>query len=288
MRPSRDQIERAAYERWERRGRLHGFDREDWIAAETDLYYQLNYQTVAEYPLGECQERILGPQQRTRCRFCEQSAPRASFSVVRPVVPETVCNSSLFTRDVCDECAEQFADSIDQEFSRFWNSLEVLRSGDVSFREIRVPGAITVAAFKSLIRMALCIVPEAELAGFTDTIEWVCNQDHEFDSRLLHGMGCLVYQTHVPFSLGWTCLARRTEEDAPIPYMLFFLASDRLILQTHLPLCTRDEDLDGGETNVPEQSFSTGFGSDYRPSTCMVLPLKAADQAKPRRFRLFW
>jgi hypothetical protein len=287
MLPSHDQIARAAYERWERRGRLHGFDREDWIASETDLSFTLNYQTLAEYSLGEAEERVLG-RERPRCRFCEQSPPRASFSRLRPVVPQEVGNTSLFTREVCDECAGQFADSIDQDFLRLWRSLEVLRSEDFSFRELRVPGAITIAAFKSLIRMAICIVPEAELATFTDTIEWVSNPDHQFDSRLFGGAGCLVYRTHVPFAPGWIRLTRRIEDEAPVPYMLFFLAADRLILQVPLPLCSRDEDLDGVDMTLPEQSFSTGRGSDYRPSTCMVLPLKAADQAKPRRFRLFW
>jgi hypothetical protein len=288
MLPSRNQIEKTAYERWERRGHPHGFDHEDWIAAESDLFFALNYRTVLEYSLGVGDERIVGPTQPSRCRFCEQSPPRASFSGARHVVPEVVGNSSLLTREICDECAQQFAGSIDQDFTRFWKSLEVLQSADTDYRELRVPGAITIGAFKSLIRMALCIVPEGELAGFTDTIEWVCNPDHEFDGRLFGGTGCLVYRTQVPFPLGWIRLACRTQDDAPVPYLLFFLASDRLILQTHLPLCARDEDLDGAVMSIPEQSFSTGFGSDYRPSTCMVLPLKAADQAKPRRFRLFW
>jgi hypothetical protein len=287
MLPSHDQISQAAYQRWERRGRVHGYDREDWIAAEMDLAFDHAYKSLIELSLGEIEERVLG-REHTRCRFCEQSPPRAGFSSFRPVVPAEVGNASLLTREICDECAAQFAESIDEDFLRFWRSLEVLRREDFSFREQRVPGAITIAAFKALVRMAICIIPEAELATLTDTIEWVCNPDHEFDSGLFGGTGCLVYRTHVPFAPGWTRLARRTDDEAPVPYMLFFLASERLILQVPLPLCARDEDLDGVELTVPEQSFSTGRGSDYRPSTCMVLPLKSADQAKPRRFRLFW
>ncbi len=287
MPPSHDQIAQAAYERWERRGRVHGYDREDWIAAEMDLAFGQVYESSIEFSLGEGEGRVLG-RVPPRCRFCEQSPPRVAFSGSRRIVPPEVSNTSLLTREICDECAGQFADSIDQEFLRFWRSLEVLRREDFSFREQRVPGAIPIAAFKSLVRMAICIVPEPELASLTDTIEWVCNPDHQFDSRLFGGTGCLVYRTHVPFAPGWTRLSRRTDDEAPVPYMLFFLASDRLILQVPLPLCARDEDLDGVEPSMPEQSFSTGRGSDYRPSTCMVLPLKSADQAKPRRFRLFW
>ena len=139
MLPSREQIEQAAYERWERRGRFHGADREDWVAAEMDTLFQLNYQTVAEFGLAEPNQRVLGDVRRPRCRFCEQSPPRAAFSVLRPAIPELVGNSSLFTRDLCDDCAKQFAETIDAEFARFWESLEALRTGTASFREIRVP-----------------------------------------------------------------------------------------------------------------------------------------------------
>jgi hypothetical protein len=69
--------------------------------------------------------------------------------------------------------------------------------------------------------------------------------------------------------------------------MLFFLASERLVLQTHLPLSSYDEDLDGTEVRIPERSFSTGLGSDLRASMCLALPIRSSDPPKPRRIRLF-
>jgi len=289
MLPSREQIERAAYERWERRGRFHGADREDWVAAEMDTVFELNYQTVAEFWLAEPDQRVIGDVRRPRCRFCEQAPPRAAFSCVRPAVPELVGNSSLFTRELCDECAQQFADTIDAEFARFWESLEALRAGTASFREIRAPMAIPIAAYKSLSRMALSLMPEQELSSFTDTIEWISNPDHAFDRSLFDSSGCLVYQAHVPYRAAWAGLSCRIEEDAPFPYMIFFLGAERLILQMHLPLCALDEDLDGTEVRIPQRSFSTGTGPDLKTSTCLVLPLKsAADPSRTRRFRLLW
>lgn len=145
-----------------------------------------------------------------------------------------------------------------------------------------------MAAYKAMVRMALSILPEAELAECTDTIEWIGNPDHEFDSSLFGGVGCLAYQAHVPYEQGWVSLARKTDEDASFPHLVFFLGASRLVLQVHVPLCARDEDLDGAEVRMPERSFSTGNGSDLRASACLVLPLKAADSARPRRFRLFW
>jgi len=288
MFPSRDQIERAAYERWERGGRFHGADREDWNAAEIDLTFDLNYETIVEFTLADSEPRVIGTERRPRCRFCEQSAPRASFSFVRPALAELVGNTSLFTREICDECASHFEGTIDKDLARFWESLQGLRVASSSFRELRAPTAVSIAAYKSLIRMAVSIMPEADLASFTDTIEWIGNPDHQFDSSLFGDVGCLVYQTHVPYPAAWTSLSRRKEADAPFPYMIFFLASERLVVQTHLPLCTHDEDLDGTKVRIPERTFSTGEGADLRPATCMVLPLQSSAATRSRRFRLFW
>jgi len=289
MLPSRDQIERAAYDRWERRGRFHGADREDWVAAEMDLTFNLNYKTVAEYSLSEPKPRILGNEKRPKCRFCEQAPPRAAFSVVRFAVPEVAGNTSLKTREICDECTEQFAGTIDAEFGKLWESLQPLRGAASSLRELRVPTSITIPAYKSLVRMALTIMPETELPSFTDAIEWVTNPDHEFDRKLFEGAGSLIYRTDIPYTPGWTSLAQRIEDDAPFPFMQYFLAVDRLVVQIHMPLCARDEDLDGSEVRMLERSFLTGLGSNYQSSTCLVLPLKSvAEQSRPRRFRLFW
>ena len=84
MLPTRDQIEHAAYDRWIRRHRDHGYDRHDWIGAENELTYLLNYQVAAEYVLDSSNRPSLGG--RAHCRFCERTPTRASFSLARPVV----------------------------------------------------------------------------------------------------------------------------------------------------------------------------------------------------------
>ncbi len=288
MIPARELVERAAYERWQRRGMHHGADREDWVAAEQDVFFALNYETVAEYQLDEGEPKVIGNGRRPRCRFCEQSPPRATFSYVRRALPEELGSVALMTREICDECADQFSQTIDKDFLRFWESLEGLRGGTASFRELRAPAGMPIPAYKALIRMALSIMPEEELPNFTDAIEWVGNPDHQFDSGLFGGVGCLLYQLQTPYPGPWAGLTRRVDEEAPLPYMLFFLASGRIVLQLHLPLCSRDQDLDGIEARMPERSFSTGIGSDLRPATCLALPLDTPAQAsRSLRFRLF-
>jgi hypothetical protein len=285
MLPTWQQIEKAAYERWERRGWTHGHDREDWVAAEQDLTFDLNYRTIGRLPLAASD--IPGDGKRLlRCRFCEQSAPRVEIGTCRPVFPARV-GASLSTRELCAECAGQFETTIDQEFTRFWDSLEAARSSQGQVLADPIPTSISIGAYKALIRMAILLLPEHELANFADMIEWVANPEHEFDGGLFQDSACLVYQTNITSGTGWTGLARRIEDEAPFPFMLFFLASGRLILQVHLPLCAQDDELDGSEVRVPYRSFSTGTGPELRASPCLVLPVKPSDSTRRQRVRLF-
>src|SRR3954462_9548246 len=116
MVPTPDQIRDAAYERWERRGRGHGRDRDDWVRAEQDLLYTLNYSVIARigpgpspavrgnangHGSGASMARPGGPAPRV-CRFCEQSAPRARFGRASGPGP-TLRLDGLLILDVPDE-----------------------------------------------------------------------------------------------------------------------------------------------------------------------------------------
>jgi hypothetical protein len=285
MLPTWQQIEKAAYERWERRGWIHGHDREDWVAAEQDLTFDMNYHTLCRLPL-DATDVPGGGKRLLRCRFCEQSAPRVEIGTNRPVFPACV-GSSLTTRELCGECARQFETTIDQDFTRFWHSLGAALGSESVQSATSFPATISIGAYKALMRMAILLMPENELANFADTIEWVANPEHDFDGGLFQESACLVYQTQHAAGAGWTGLARRIDDESPFPYMLFFLASGRLVLQVHLPLCAQDDELDGSEVRVPYRSFSTGTGSDLRASACLALPVKPSDSPRQKRIRLF-
>jgi hypothetical protein len=96
MFPTRDQIEHDAYNRWIRRDRAHGHDRHDWLAAENELTFLLNYRTVVEYPLSPAPSLILGADKPRRCRLCERAAIHIPFSEPRPIV-QVAGDTSLFS-----------------------------------------------------------------------------------------------------------------------------------------------------------------------------------------------
>ena len=272
MRPTREQIELAAYQRWQRREWGHGSDREDWIAVEQDLAFALNYRYVARYKLSGSSPVMLGKTEaesstrRRRCRFCEQAEPSAKFRGRHLALPAIVGNKALFAWDECDDCRAHYDRHLAGPFENFVGPL-LNESPEFS------TDGMTVAAHKAFVRMALAVLPAAELQHFGDTIEWVANPDHVLDSTLLDGLGCLVYRTPSPVPSASFALARRVEDDEALPYMIAFLAlaSSRVVLQTHLPLCPRDEEIEESWVPGPKLSMSLGLGAGHRASDCMFL-----------------
>jgi hypothetical protein len=267
MRPTVDEIQRAAYDRWERRGWNHGGDREDWLAAETALIFRAHYRSVLEVEFDGPERRVLGGVAVRRCGFCERTSRQVDFGAARPIVPG---RPSLLTAEVCDDCQSEWRDGLEDEFRWFWS---------------RLPGGrppFTVAAWKALVAGALLILPDRERPFFVDTVEWVSNPDHDADDRLLDGAGCLVYPADFLGEGARASLFRRVDDEAPVPYMLYALACDGLMVQVEMPMCLRDEDLDGMAIDRPERVLSAGRGADFREARAVRLPLSVSG----RRARL--
>ncbi|MBX6312732.1 MAG: DUF2934 domain-containing protein [Isosphaeraceae bacterium] len=273
MRPSPDQIRQAAYFRWQSRGGGHGRDRDDWRAAEQDLLFALNYRVLVQYRLDAPGLPPIGGEGRRVCRFCEQAEPRASFSDPTYVLPlpESFGNASLLARDRCDDC-HAYLEGLAAEFEAFHRSLWPETA----------PTAISAPAFKGLIAMALSILPIHELDHFPDSVEWVLNPNHERDSPLFRGLGCYVHQAPTPFPAPWTVLARRVEEEDPFPYMLFFLGLGHTSFEAAVPLCSRDEEFDGGGLMIPQVATPFGPGRWPVESTSTFIPLAPAPPSRSR------
>jgi hypothetical protein len=280
MRPSFEQIERAAYLRWKRRGGGHGSDREDWIAAEQDLGFELAYQWVARHRLylddgaaavwlGAVEHMVAG--RARNCRFCERDEACARFSAPE-VLPGFLGSPALRAWDECDDCRATFDSRLAGPFETFARPLVASEP-----RPPQEGATIAIAAYKALVWIGLSIMPSEELHHFGDTIEWVINPDQARDASILpYGLGCYVYATNVAVPVPFASLARRAEEcrEAKVPYMLFFLGARRVVFQTHIPLCPRDEDLRDQDLRGPLLSMSTGTGAGYYASHARFLPIK--------------
>jgi hypothetical protein len=278
MFPNADHIRIAAYHRWERRGFAHGCDFDDWMAAEQDMLFALNYDLIAHYKLDAPQPVHLGEREPRVCRFCEGSAPRVDFAESTRPIPQALGNHAVQSLDECEECHLRFTEEVLTDFERF--ALPYATGKAQPGRGASPP--ISVGAFKGLTKMALSVMPEPELEFFPDTLEWVANPDHDADRATFagRGLGCYVHQAG-PFKAPFAALARRREDDAPMPYMLFFLGTSGLVFEAPLPLCVRDEDQEAGATLVPRVSIPCGsppFGAI--DSACSFLPLATGEPAR--------
>jgi hypothetical protein len=276
--PTWEQIQRAAYERWERRGWTHGRHREDWLAAEKELTFLRNYQTIVEYPLSAPDVRVLGDRPGRQCRYCERASREVPFTAIRSITPEPIGNGSLMTAEVCDECQSDLRVPLEEELRRFWQELRSACTEEGPRLDGPGSNPFSVAALKSLIAGALLVLPETELRYFPDTLEWVNNPDHDCDISLFTRISCRVYS--VPFwaDRSWVSVWRRIDPEAAMPYLLYFLGSDGILVQVPVPLSLRDEDLDGLSLLVPERSLTAGHGAEFRESHFTLLPLSLAEE----------
>ncbi|HEU5117330.1 MAG TPA: DUF2934 domain-containing protein, partial [Isosphaeraceae bacterium] len=241
MLPSSEQVRLHAYFRWEKRGHGHGCHLDDWVVAEQALLFSMNYEVLAHHALdGETSTRV-GRSHPRVCRFCEQAEPRTQFA---PVVP-VVSGSNLEALDQCEECQAQFLQSLDEALGEF---LQNVARGVV-------PDSVPIAAYKGLVKTALAILRTEDLDLFPDAIEWICNPDHDHDggsfSRM--GMGLFLHRGSA-LQGSFVALARKIEDDEPMPSALFFLGGPGYSISMAVPLCMRDEELEGADLIVPRMA----------------------------------
>ena len=272
MHPTSEQIAVAAYYRWERRNYAHDRHAHDWLAAEQELIFAANYEVVARYRLDGVGPRNLGDEDELRCRLCERTAPRAEFSEPRLAVPAVLGNESLFTLEECDDCHAQYIESVGGDLDRF---VRAIRLGGYEAPRAYVP----IAAFKGLTWAALALLPADEMQYLEDAVEWVSNPDHDLDCQSIGGMECVLHRLAEPSPFSWMALARRSDDDAPFPYLLAFFATGHAVFEIPLPMCNRDEELEG-IWSLPKVASPFGLGRGPLDSHFAVIPLSSA---QPRR-----
>jgi hypothetical protein len=272
-----ERIERAAYHRWLRRGGRHGHDRNDWIAAEKDLRFARNYRSVVRQSLTSevLDPRSIGQngvERRRLCRFCELAEPAVSFADRPRIMPVFLDLVVAVEADECDECRAHHDTVLARPFEAFTRPVLGL---DVEPMVPEVPAAIPFPALKALVRIGLAVLPASELPYYGDALEWVANPDHVRDASAVRSgnLGCQVYITPEPVPVPFASLARRASDDAPFPYMLFFLGARRVVFQIHLPFSPRDENLEDERMSGPVLSMSVGQGDTLRESITAFLPI---------------
>ena len=150
MLPSEGQIRQAAYERWERRGRGDGLDRDDWQSAQEDLLFRLNYRTIVECRLDAGGDSIPNDRVSRCCRFCDRTIARDDVNLLLPLFSGGL-SAPLFTAAFCDLCRAGFRDALAADFGRFWAALVADAGLDLASGVSRARDHYSLPVYKSLI-----------------------------------------------------------------------------------------------------------------------------------------
>lgn len=243
MMPAREEIELAAFRRWEMRGRVHGAHEDDWLASEQALLFHHNYRVIYEYNSAITADAgwVLGQSDRPVCRFCEQAAPRTQFAGSVLALADCFGIFGLWTNDQCLECRESFDPIAKGPLSVFVNACRVGAALH----------SIPLAAYRGMVRSCLAILPTELLDLFPDALEWVNHTEVEPDDLSIARMGIVAHFAEGHTQPEWAAVARKHNPHEPMPNLIAFLGTATVTFQVPLPLCLRDDDLSELPLSVP-------------------------------------
>jgi len=105
-----------------------------------------------------------------------------------------------------------------------------LTTGELVFR---IPGGterfVPAKAYKALVKMAVALVPEEELANFNKIIAWLGSGDDDLLPHMIAGISFAIIGNSPPLLAA--ALLRRTSENRDTPYMLFVTTMGSVCLQ---------------------------------------------------------
>lgn len=106
----------------------------------------------------------------------------------------------------------------------------------------KMPGYIPVAVYKTLVKIALTIMPGNELIHFKDTIEWINERSHDSTRFPFVRLWMLyrIIESNTVWDQTSLVLSKRKLIDGRAPYMLFYFSYANIDFQLPLPLCTLD------------------------------------------------
>src|SRR3954462_7886092 len=125
MLPTVEQFRQAAHARWIEGGCLEGYALDDWVGAEQDLAFAMNYREIALYHLDEPKPQYIGSKSDRKCRYCG-AVPPAKFRILAHAIPEMIGNRSLIANDECDECNVFFSETVEDSLGKMLSPLRTL------------------------------------------------------------------------------------------------------------------------------------------------------------------
>lgn len=240
--------------------------------------FNRKYEVIAFHHLDHNSPRQIIGEKSFLCIFCKAGKPTAKFETKAHALPNFIGNNTLFTHRECDACNSRFGRLLESEFAGFMhldhlvsgvkgkNGLLKFRHSDATIQTdgalidwsnipnehlqydkeagtIRVkqimPAFTPVAIYKCLVKMAIGLMPDSELSHFRETIEWICEDNHNLTKFRFEELWFLFgsASTLENYSgISALVLRRKIIDDNKIPYMIFRLTYANFVFHVPIPL----------------------------------------------------
>jgi hypothetical protein len=124
---------------------------------------------------------------------------------------------------------------------------------------------VPLAVFKCFAKMAISVMPEADVPDYGHTINWIMNPDHSVDSEHFKWLTC--YNTFqpgpMPKSFGWSLLLKRKSDKTLLPSMVYVVTTMNQSFQIMLPCSHKDNHLIGQRVPIPPYPSFAGLDYDF-------------------------
>lgn len=288
-------------------------------------YYMKNYDCVFTYVhnMGETQS-VVDPTDKV-CRFCGKRYPEVKFKKKAHAISEMLGNKEFVLRNECDTCNSFFGQKLEDDFGKylglgrtlsqifgkegvpsyksrdgksridFTNKGIVVQSRqDSDFIEQHdnymvfhaVRDAYTpIAVYKSLVKMALSLIPYGQMPHFIDTVAWLKEDSHTISKYNMDNYEYVI-ERYVPGPNPMQLRASgfiRKDDSLIVPYYQFLLEFSNYSYQIFVPCRKKDKNLVGHEIDfVPiPGAYETGgisFGDVSITLRCMKQNTKVKDE----------
>ena len=265
-----------------------------------------------------------------KCRFCGKSSPEVKFRKIAHAFPECIGNHELRTSYECDECNEYFGKECEDNMAKYLGPLLTLsqtkgKNGvpaykaknkrtriDVTPSEVVIQNAsdsgniniedscITINAnrqpyykigvYKTLLKMALSLMPEREIDNFKETIEWVRFGSKQYEKVMeIHAKS--VIQTFYPgpgtIPLN-AILYKRSDDKLRVPYCIFYCEFRNFSFQIVVPSIKKDELLYKENIEVKIPGFigyyeTMGLTDTFGPPEKLIVDLSLSERVNEEK-----
>ncbi|MEJ7683922.1 MAG: HNH endonuclease [Segetibacter sp.] len=241
-----------------------------------------DYEIAANYHFDKIQRRTYLGQNIGHCRFCKESIPNVSFNMDAHTFPQFIGNKYLLSYYECDICNERFSRTLENEMANFMKLLHTtygvkgenkiptyknygirfessgtklnidnvddsLLTGNLNDKrfslDLITDKFIPIAVYKCLTKMALSIMPETEVSFFTNTFNWIKEDNHDSSEFKLNNLWIIFSQVlneHLFPNISAILLKRKGEASISLPTYVFRLTYSKFSFQIYLPLCELD------------------------------------------------